>query len=233
MDRDDTRRTREYFDSWRTYQEEVGTCFSELYRNCAKVLNDELSGRVLDVGSGGIFNYDVAKTTRMVAVDHAVQAINLSKLPPRVNLVQGDGTRLPFADGSFDCIVMQFLIHHLALRDHRLTVSNVNQCLQEGTRVIRAGGKILIVESCVPDYLEKVERVLYPVTRQVLELVGQPMVFQFSVKTFSQLLAAQNVEGLQITPIPIGKQISQFGMKVPGCLSPCRIRLFMARKRSR
>ena len=231
-DRANSRRTREYFNSWRTYQEEVETCFSELYRNCAKALNGELSGRVLDVGSGGVFNYDVAKTTRMIAVDYAVQAINLNKLPPRVDLVQGDGTRLPFADGSFDCVVMQFLIHHLALRDHRLTVGNVNQCLQECTRVVREGGKILIVESCVPGYMERVERVLYPMTRQVLELAGQPMVFQFSLKTLGQLLAMQKVDSLQITPIPIGKQISQFGLKVPGYLSPCLIRLFAARKRS-
>jgi ubiquinone/menaquinone biosynthesis C-methylase UbiE len=231
-DGDDYQRTRKYFDSWRTYQDEVSTCFSELYRNCAMALNDEIGGRVLDIGSGGIFNYDVSKVTRLVAVDYSVTAINLKAMPANVELVQGDATRLPFPDESFDCAVMQFLIHHLARRNHQRTVENVIQCMEESCRVLRRGGKLLVMESFVPPSIEFAEQVLYPLTRQMLQMFGQPMVFQFSVKSFCQINQSRPVDPPTIRKVPIGKYISQFGLKVPGALSPCQIRLVKSYKRA-
>lgn len=230
MQEDNIHTTQKYFDSWQTYQEEVATCFSELYRNCGAHLNAEIGGRILDVGSGGIFNYDVLRAAQLVAVDYSIKAIDLKKFPPNVALVQGDSTQLPFATGSFDGVVMQFLIHHLALEKHPATVANVERGLAEGCRVLRPGGKLLVMESFVPPPLECAERLLYPVTRRLLRWVGQPMVFQFSPATFTKLLSRQAIAAIDMRTVSKGKYISQCGLKVPGWLSPCLIRLVMGRK---
>ena len=218
-------RTREYFDSWQRYHAEVETWFSELYANCGRALTKEISGRVLDIGSGGVLNYDIIAAKQLVAIDYSVKAIDLAAFPKSADLVQGDGTRLPFASGSFDCVVMQFLIHHLAKNNYALTLQNVDLCLNEAHRVLRPGGKMLIMESFVPGLLEWGERTVYPFIRWSLSKVGQPMVFQFSVKSFERIFRKQSVTGVEIIPVSIGRYISQFGLKVPGYISPCQIRL--------
>lgn len=229
-ERENILQTKKYFDSWRSYQKEVGTDFAELYANCGSALDKDLGGCVLDVGSGGIFNYHQELAQRLVAVDYSVGAIDLRAFPPNSVLVQGDGTRLPFRSATFDCVVLQFLIHHLALHSHAQTVHNVQRCLEESHRVLRPGGKLLVVESCVPRLLEWGERLLYPVTRRLLKLTDRPMVFQFSVTAFHQIMKSKTADTVGIHPISIGKFISQFGLKVPGWLSPCQIRLFKAVK---
>ena len=229
-ERENILRTKKYFDSWRSYQKEVGTHFAELYANCGSALDKELSGCVLDVGSGGIFNYRHGLTRRLVAVDYSVGAIDVRAFPPNSVLVQGDGMRLPFRSATFDCVILQFLMHHLASYNHAQTVHNVQRCLEESHRLLRNGGKLLVVESCVPRLLEWGERLLYPMTRLVLKMIDRPMVFQFSVKSFHQILQSQTTDTVGVQPISIGKFISQFGLKVPGWLSPCQIRLFKAVK---
>ena len=224
------RATKGYFDSWQSYQKEVKTDFCELYSNCGAALDRELHGRVLDIGSGGIFNYNPASVQQLVAVDYSIDAIDRSNLPRNSILIQGDGTKLPFRTASFDAVIMQFLIHHLALDTHKHTIQNVTECLRESMRVLRPDGKLLVVESCLPSVMEGVERLLYPLTRRSLKLIGQPMVFQFSIKTFERLIQSQFNNPITTTPISIGKFISQFGVRVPGWMSPCQIRLFKVNK---
>jgi ubiquinone/menaquinone biosynthesis C-methylase UbiE len=52
-------------------------------------------------------------------------------------LVQGDSLNLPFADNSFDHVIL-----HLILA----VVADPVQCLRETTRVLRSGGSVLILD---------------------------------------------------------------------------------------
>ena len=51
--------------------------------------------------------------------------------------VLGSGTALPFADGSFDAVVMVYVLHHLA---------DVSGTLADVRRVLRPGGKLIAFE---------------------------------------------------------------------------------------
>jgi ubiquinone/menaquinone biosynthesis C-methylase UbiE len=58
----------------------------------------------------------------------------------QVGVVQGDATQLPFASGSFSCVLAILVLHHLRsreLQEHALT---------EAFRVLRPGGVFLAVE---------------------------------------------------------------------------------------
>jgi SAM-dependent methyltransferase len=55
----------------------------------------------------------------------------------RVRLVHGDGARLPFPDGSFDCAVTIWLLEH---------VKDPLAVVRELKRVVRPGGRIILTE---------------------------------------------------------------------------------------
>lgn len=71
-----------------------------------------------------------------------IQLQNLQrKLPadPRVQLVQGDATTMPFDDASHDQLLLFFLLHEMPEEVRRAT-------LAEAFRVTRPGGRIVIVD---------------------------------------------------------------------------------------
>jgi ubiquinone/menaquinone biosynthesis C-methylase UbiE len=71
-----------------------------------------------------------------------VQLKNLSKKLPaddRVALVQGDSSALAFADASYDQVLLFFLLHEQPESVRRAT-------LAEALRVVKPGGRVIIVE---------------------------------------------------------------------------------------
>ncbi len=75
-----------------------------------------------------------------------------------VNFMQADGSRLPFADGSFDRLVCTEVFEH---------VSNDREVLAELVRVLRPGGLMVV---SVPDELS--ERLLWRLSPQYRSVPG-------------------------------------------------------------
>jgi demethylmenaquinone methyltransferase/2-methoxy-6-polyprenyl-1,4-benzoquinol methylase len=59
----------------------------------------------------------------------------------RLQLVQGLGERLPFREDSFDFVVMGYALRH---------VQDLRSLFAEFRRVLRPGGRVLILEICRP-----------------------------------------------------------------------------------
>lgn len=73
--------------------------------------------------------------------------------------VQGDAQRLPFADGSFDAVVL-----HLILA----VVPEPTRCLQESVRVTRRGGTILVFDKFLkPGERARWKRALNPLVQHI------------------------------------------------------------------
>ena len=99
------------------------------------------SGRVLDMGCGP--GYDALEMRQLgadvIGLDTSVAALSRaakSGLPT----VCGDGTELPFADESFDAVVMSQVLEHLP--DPEATLDEVR-------RILRPGGSLLVM---LPNY---------------------------------------------------------------------------------
>ena len=102
------------------------TVYSDIYR---RMLDQVVPGPILEVG-GGSGNFKL----------FAPATISSDILPaPWLDLVC-DAQRLPFADASFANIVMVDVLHHIA---------NPLRFLQETSRVLRRGGRLVCCEPAI------------------------------------------------------------------------------------
>ena len=68
--------------------------------------------------------------------------VETASLPERIRILQGDAEALPFGDGSFDRVGIAFGIRNFEDRE---------QGLREMRRVLRPGGRLVILELSVPE----------------------------------------------------------------------------------
>ncbi len=54
-----------------------------------------------------------------------------------IDFVQGDAENLPFSDNSFDIVISRLAFHHF---------SNPKRCFLEMTRVVKTGGKLVVID---------------------------------------------------------------------------------------
>jgi ArsR family transcriptional regulator len=123
---------------------------AEVERCLVEALSGAPLGHLLDIGTGtgrmAELFADMAE--RVVALDKSLEMLRIARaklqhLPAaRVELVQGDFAELPFAEASFDTVILHQVLHFAT----------------EAARVLRGGGRIAIVDFAAHDREELRER---------------------------------------------------------------------------
>lgn len=125
--------------------------------------NAHLSGseRVLDVATGG-------GHTAFALAPHAAEVVALDLTRPmleaaqregtarglsNISYVEGDAQALPFADQSFDVVTCRHAPHHFP---------RVQQAVSEWARVLKPGGRLLLIDSTSPED-DEAEAVLHEI----------------------------------------------------------------------
>lgn len=91
-------------------------------------------------------NKDQSGNSRVAAELNA----EIAGVADRVEIVDGDMTELPFPDESFDLVTASLAIHNVALKDGRTSA------VREIARVLRPGGRVLIIDIAKTHEYEKV-----------------------------------------------------------------------------
>jgi len=147
---------------WEYASEERLAARTRVYRSVAEGVTGEqvafeavrevLPTRVLEIGCGpGEFAERVVRElrTRVVAIDQSPRMVALAR-ERGVDARLGDARDLPFDDASFDCVVANWVLYHVA---------ELDRALAEVVRVLRRGGR-LVASTIAPGNLEELWQLL-------------------------------------------------------------------------
>jgi ubiquinone/menaquinone biosynthesis C-methylase UbiE len=128
----------------------------------------QASGDVLELGCGGGINmdfYDPSRITSYSGIDPSPGLLDRSRAAAQAKGMAADirggvGEDMPFADNSFDTLLVTFTL---------CSVTDQAQVLREMRRVLRPGGKALFLEhGSAPDIdVQKWQRRVEPVWKRI------------------------------------------------------------------
>jgi ArsR family transcriptional regulator len=139
-------RSREWFDSVGPEWDRLRRVFHDDVQRARAIGKLVPRGmRVADIGTGtGILALELAHAgVHVIAIDHSQRMLNAArgKLDASgcaaVELRKGEATALPLADGEVDAALAHMVLHYVA---------SPPEAVREMTRVVRAGGRVVIVD---------------------------------------------------------------------------------------
>ena len=218
----------------REYRDSIASI--DTYRTLHDFISRKVKGvnELLDVGNGGVFDYEVAQVGTITAVDLFLgdlpSDIIAKYFPENVKMRQGSALSIPEDDCKFDMVLMVMLLHHLTGANSRSSWLNARQALKEARRVLKPGGRLLVVESCVPTWFFQLEKpALWLVSRLTRTIFSHPITLQFPAEMIENELRCR-FGAVQISAIRKGKFVLQFGIKTPSFLTPVMVFAFEATK---
>jgi demethylmenaquinone methyltransferase/2-methoxy-6-polyprenyl-1,4-benzoquinol methylase len=137
----------------------------------------------------------------------AIARKRLADQSAQVEFIQGDALALPFADHQFDGVVISYGLRNVA---------NYEQCLREMSRVVKPGGRVVILDMSHPNWLMHHLSRFYRFT--VLPLVGKlvandPVAYQYLTNSIYFYLSQSALAQLMTQ---IGLQQVSFRNKMGG-----------------
>ena len=124
-----------------------------------KAVNNLIGNSVLDLGSGTGAAFDQLLNYETTAIDPDKKMLELNTFE---NKVLGSAEKLPFEDNSFDNVFCSFVWRN---------VSDTNKALEEVHRVLKPGGKFILLDMTRPK--NPFLKILHKIgTFKVLHLIG-------------------------------------------------------------
>ena len=104
---------------------------------------ERIAGDVLEIGTGSGYGIETVapRAARFVTIDKHVPAPEVLRLSGRGEFRQATVPPLPFADGSFDCVISFQVIEH---------IEKDEEFVREIHRVLRPGGRFIVTTPNAP-----------------------------------------------------------------------------------
>lgn len=222
-----------FLGEYEVYREKVGSIDS--YAQISHAINEQLAKGVttlLDIGNGGVFDYDTKLVKEITGLDLFLEDLPKEiKLPYNVRMVQGSALDIPKDLLNYDAVIMVMLLHHLVGPTVDECFKNLSNALFEANKSLASGGKIIIVESCVPQWFFDFECLVYkPASRFIERFMRHPATLQYTKSQIVGALGGAGFMKIESFEIPKGKYVLQYGVKFPTWLTPVYPVIFTAEK---
>ncbi|MCJ7805538.1 class I SAM-dependent methyltransferase [Patescibacteria group bacterium] len=182
-----------------------------------KATREFIKGNVLDVGSGGIINYDIRNARKLVLSDIAVetlknpQIIENGKLHTiknnKISFVEASALSLPFKKNSFDTVIMVTTAHHLSENSLSKTKRNILNAFSEINKVLKKDGIFIIHECFLFPLLKFLQEIFFEPSFWLLFKVGKPLPYFMSERQIVQYLKTAGFRVIKRKSIPSGEKI--------------------------
>jgi ubiquinone/menaquinone biosynthesis C-methylase UbiE len=150
---------KEYFDKIAAEYEAGNLVFVEFKERLSKVVSPYIRGKVLDIGNGGMINFNVAGAKSLTLVDVAGDLLKSPKIVKdgkfvalktrkKVEKLEASALDLPFRNAAFDTVCLFDVIHHLSVSRLDASRKNAEVAVKEAWRVLKPGGKLIVLEDC-------------------------------------------------------------------------------------
>ena len=194
---------REFFDEQQaTDQYSVLKSLSaELDRFAARLLNAEVRGRTLAVG--GVWDhFEWRPHLESLTVLDMSERMLAAYCPANARGIVGDLYAQEFEPQSFDSVVLPLILHHTPQGSWHDCEQRIEEAIGRSSRWLKKDGRLFIVEWCPHPVWYGLERLVLPLTRRFLALLGQPLVVMYSLAFYKRVLAKHfgNVQALPVNP---------------------------------
>ena len=229
----------EYFDDEsREYVQTIMDAEGDYYDKAEKFITPLLkdNGCVLDIGNGGILNYEYASLKELVCADISVskKIEEVYKDVPNVAFIESNIMDMKnVEDSRFDAVIVQKVIHHLAENNYSTTRRNCVRAMRECVRVLKPGGILIVCESTVKRWFECMEIAFFKPMMVCCDLVKFDRVYQYSPKSLEKLLDTElggNTKLERVEDIGMGDYVLFLGRKFPSWMLPCSVTFYLVRK---
>jgi SAM-dependent methyltransferase len=199
---------------------------NQTYKNIRHELDLEVKGieKLLDIGNGGVFNYNTSLVKEIYAVDLFFDEHSSKENGTYVKFMKGNALDIPFNNPVFDGVIIVSLLHHLVGKRFSDIESNIDKCFDECYRVLKPGGKIILHEPCIPTWFLLLEKAAHPLLKTIVEkFMKHPFAIQLTPHRITELLQ-KRFKITRSSSIKKKGQLLHFGIKVPAKLSmviPC------------
>lgn len=232
----------EYFDDEsREYVQTIMDAEGDYYDKAEKFITPLLKNgaSVLDIGNGGILNYDYSELKELLCADISVskKIEEAYRNIPNVSFIESNIMDMNnVEDRRFDAVIVQKVIHHLAESDYRTTRNNCIKAMRECIRVLKPGGPLIVCESTVKRWFEAFEIAFFKPMMFCCDIVKFDRVFQYSPTSLQKVLANElgdMTELERVEDIGTGEHILFLGRKFPSWVLPCSVTFYLVRKKDK
>jgi ubiquinone/menaquinone biosynthesis C-methylase UbiE len=156
-----------FLENYEKYHNSISSI--DTYKNLHTLITSKVRGtdKLLDIGNGGIFNYDTESIKSITAIDLFLDDVPNHILkeyfPSQCKIIAGSALELPEPDGKFDTVLVVMLLHHLTGKNVPISLMNAKLALNEGLRVLKPGGRLIVVESGVSNFVYELEKIIFAI----------------------------------------------------------------------
>ncbi len=206
----------------------------DTYAVIRRYVTEALEGtkRLLDIGNGGVFDYDETVVGNIIALDLFLDALDPSlSYPDNVSLKSGSALDIPEPDRSFDGVLLSMLLHHLTGKTVGQSFVNIGIALREAFRVLQPGGKMIVIESCVPSLFYSFEKKVFTLASRLIDaVISHPATLQYPAEVLAKLIEDLGPRKMEVVRVPKGKWQLLYGFKSPAKFLPLNVYRFIAYK---